>query len=123
MEPGMVCDPARLPKQRSINGFGFYSNTMIHQTHPINTKANPRQLLTTNQTQALVLTGECNYIKWEPTYQYRTTLPNATLLYFQRAGHVIYYNQPDLYFEVLKSFLQEQSLPFQPYLDRQPPED
>lgn len=121
MEPGMVCDPARLPKEGSINGFGFYSSTMTQQTHPANNKVNPRGLLASNQTPALVLTGECNYIKWEPTYQYRATLPNATLLYFQRAGHVIYYDQPELYFEVLKSFLQGQPLPLQPYLDSQPP--
>jgi proline iminopeptidase len=115
MSPGMVCDPAHLPKDASMNGFGFWSSTMTQQTHPTGSQDNPRELLATNQTPALVLTGECNYIKWEPTYQYRTTLPNSTLLYFEKAGHVIYYDQPDLYFEVLRNFLQEKPLPLPPY--------
>ncbi|HEX2911627.1 MAG TPA: alpha/beta fold hydrolase [Chloroflexia bacterium] len=122
MQPGMVCDPAHLPKGENINGFGFWASTMTQQQSPGNGKVNPREALATNPTPALVMTGECNYLKWAPTYQYRATLPNSTLLYFEKAGHVIYYDQPELYFEALSSFLQDHPLPLAPYQNSQPPE-
>ena len=48
-----------------------------------------RTQLASDHIPALILTGGCNYIDWAPTWQYKTTLPDSTLVCFPDAGHVI----------------------------------
>jgi pimeloyl-ACP methyl ester carboxylesterase len=117
-----VCDPAHLPKGQA-QGNGFYDNiftTTDAQTRHGN--VNPRTLLASNHTPTLILTGACNYIKWAVTWQYKTTLPNSTLLYFPHAGHVIYLDQPGLYLASLRAFLLGTPLPLQLWTTAQPPD-
>ncbi|MGE5139683.1 MAG: alpha/beta fold hydrolase, partial [Rudaea sp.] len=52
---------------------------------------------------------------------YRKTFPISTLLYFPGAGHIIYYDKPDLYLAALRAFLLDQPLPLAPYTDSAPP--
>jgi pimeloyl-ACP methyl ester carboxylesterase len=121
ISPATVCDPAHLPKGQ-VQGYGFYDN--IFTTSDAETQhgnVNPRTLLASNHTPTLILTGACNYIKWAVTWQYKTTLPNSTLLYFPHAGHVIYLDQPDLYLASLRAFLLGTPLPLHPWTTAQPP--
>ena len=122
IDQGTVCDPAHLPKGQAL-GNGFYDNiftTTDAQTRHEN--ENPRLLLASNHTPTLILTGACNYIKWAVTWQYKTTLPNSTLLYFPHAGHVIYLDQPDLYLACIRAFLLGTPLPLHPWTTAQPPD-
>ncbi|MGH2495983.1 MAG: alpha/beta hydrolase [Ktedonobacteraceae bacterium] len=121
ISPATVCDPAHLPKG-PVQGYGFYDN--IFTTNDAETQhgnVNPRTLLASNHTPTLILTGACNYIKWAVTWQYKTPLPNSTLLYFPHAGHVIYLDQPDLYLASLRAFLLGTPLPLHPWTTAQPP--
>jgi proline iminopeptidase len=115
-----VCDPAHLPNQTS-QGTGLYDNMFTtrdaQSTHP---GVNPRTVLASNQTPSLILTGGCNYVDWAVTWQYRTTLPNSTLVCYPHAGHEIYRDEPDLYLETIRSFLQDTSLPVQPWTSAAP---
>ncbi|HEY7413900.1 MAG TPA: alpha/beta fold hydrolase [Ktedonobacteraceae bacterium] len=119
--PGTVCDPAHASTQVPL-GNGFYDN--IFTTNDAKTQhgnSNPRAKLASNHTPTLILTGTCNYIKWAATWQYKTTLPNSTLLYFPHAGHEIYLDQPDLYLATIRAFLLGTSLPLHPWTTAQPP--
>jgi proline iminopeptidase len=120
--PGTVCDLAHAPKQMQL-GNGFYDNiftTIDAQTRHGN--FNPRMRLAANHTPTLILTGACNYIPWTVTWQYRTTLPNSTLLYFPHAGHVIYLDQPALYLASIRAFLLGTPLPLPPWTTARPPD-
>jgi pimeloyl-ACP methyl ester carboxylesterase len=122
ISPATVCDPAHLPTGQ-VQGYGFYDN--IFTTTDAEKKhgnVNPRTQLASNHTPTLILTGACNYIKWAVTWQYKTTLPNSTLLYFPHAGHVIYLDQPDLYLASLRAFLLGTPLPLHPWTTAQPPD-
>src|SRR5215471_12690962 len=116
-----VCDPAHLPKGQ-VQGYGFYDNifTTTDAQHR-HGHVNPRNLLSSNHTPTLILTGACNYIKWAVTWQYKSTLPNSTLLFFPHAGHVIYLDQPDLYLASIRAFLLGTPLPLHPWTTAQPP--
>jgi hypothetical protein len=54
-------------------------------------------------------------------WQYRTTLPNSTLLYIPDAGHEIYRDQPDLYLACIRAFLLGKPLPLHPWTTAHPP--
>jgi proline iminopeptidase len=116
-----VCDPAHLPKGQ-VQGYGFYDNifTTTNAQHR-HGNVNPRNLLSSNHTPTLIMTGACNYIKWAVTWQYKATLPNSTLLYFPHAGHVIYLDQPALYLACIRAFLLGTSLPLPPWTTAHPP--
>lgn len=68
-----------------------------------------------DHTPSLILTGGCNYIKWETTRQYKTTLPDSNLVCFPDAGHAIYLDQPRPYLDTIQSFLLDKPLPVQPW--------
>jgi proline iminopeptidase len=120
--PAGVCDPAHLHlPSGGLRGNGFYSNIFTNKDANTKHTQNPRQLLSINQTPALILVGSCNYIKWEVEYQYKQTLPNSTLLYIPHAGHVIYLDQPDIYFASIRAFLLNIPLPLQPWTSSTPP--
>lgn len=118
IEPATVCDPARLPHQPET-GNGLYDNVFTarsaQQAH-IRTRA----LLASGHTPALILTGGCNYIKWAPTWQYKTTLPSSTLVCFPDAGHVIYLDEPRPYRQTIESFLLGKPLPVRPWTSARP---
>lgn len=119
---GTVCDAGHLPKGQ-VQGYGFYDNifTTTDAQHR-HGNVNPRTLLASNHTPALILTGACNYIKWAVTWQYKATLPNSTLLYFPHAGHVIYLDQPALYLASIRAFLLGTPLPLPPWTTASPPD-
>ena len=118
IEPATVCDPAQLPHQPGT-GNGLYDNVFTarsaQQAH-----TDTRALLASDHTPALILTGGCNYIKWAPTWQYKTTLPSSTLVCFPDAGHVIYLDQPRPYLQTIESFLLGKPLPVRPWTSAHP---
>jgi proline iminopeptidase len=122
ISPATVCDPAHVPTG-PVHGNGFYDNiftTIAAQHRPGH--VNPRTLLASNHTPTLILTGACNYIKWAVTWQYKATLPNATVLFFPQAGHVIYLDQPALYLACIRAFLLGTPLPLPPWTTARPPD-
>lgn len=101
------------------SGGNYYANLLTLQS--LKKAADPRPNLQGNQTPALVLRGECDYIPWEATYRYKQTLPNARLLLIPGAGHALIGAQPGLALASIRAFLTGQSLPLPAYDSSQPP--
>lgn len=92
---------------------GFYAYSIIWED--TERFKDIRPALTKNQTPALILRGECDFLVWEHVEQYKQTLPNATLLYLEDAGYSIYAEKPKLYLAAVRAFLLKQPLPLSPY--------
>lgn len=67
------------------------------------------------------LRGECDYISWDVTREYRDVLPNATLLAVANAGHTVTTDQPRLHRTLVRAFLLAEPLPLAAYLDAESP--
>ncbi|MFD0691981.1 alpha/beta hydrolase [Actinomadura fibrosa] len=111
VSPATVCDPAHLPGGRT-RGNGLYTNIFTtRDARTTRTQAETRRLLAGNRTPALIVTGGCNYVPWEPTRQYAEILTASTLVCLPRAGHVIHYDAPAAYLGLVTAFLRDEPLP------------
>jgi proline iminopeptidase len=113
-------DAAQVPRNISLSGTNLYANIGI-QASANDPAGDPRPRLTTNQTPVLILYAECEYVPWEVALEYRTTFPQATLIYIDNAGHMINLSQPAVTYQVMRAFLLEESLPLPPYTESTPP--
>lgn len=103
-----VCDPTKSPP---VRGLSFYVNQYTDLTN----LPDRRDQMSQNQTPALVLRGECDYLRWEVTREWRDVLPNARLVYIEGAGHLMQLDKPEEYLEAVRAFLLEEPLPQEPY--------
>ncbi|MCW6003521.1 alpha/beta hydrolase [Micromonospora sp. CPCC 205371] len=83
--------------------------------------ADPRPALRAVHVPALVLRAEGDYKKWAVTYDYKRTLPEATLLYLKGAGHAISSDKPALYLSLIRAFLLDRPLPLPAWNSADPP--
>jgi proline iminopeptidase len=94
-------------------GFGFWVNAVTtRDTHDV---ADPRDLLSRVTTPLLVVRGECDYIAWEVTREYRDLLPKAVLVAVNDAGHEISADQSETYSDLVRAFLLDEPLPLYSY--------
>ncbi len=94
-------------------GFGFWVNAVT--TRDSRQVPDPRPSLRDTSVPLLVLRGECDYLAWEVTREYRDTIPGAVLVPIDGAGHVIWDDQPQLYAELVGAFLRGEPLPREPF--------
>ena len=110
--------PDRVPDQAAAEeagtGFGFWVNAMT--ARDARTVPDPRPALREATAPLLVMRGECDYVAWEVTREYRDVVPNAILVPIDDAGHVISADQPATYQELVRRFLRDEELPMQPYV-------
>ncbi|MFI6599240.1 alpha/beta hydrolase [Nonomuraea sp. NPDC050536] len=92
---------------------GFYSNQVTSEDAAA--VADPRPKLRGVRVPVLIMRGQCDYLKWDVTYDYRRTLPNSTLVYIPGAGHSIANGRPDLYRSLIRAFLLDRRLPVPAY--------
>jgi pimeloyl-ACP methyl ester carboxylesterase len=94
--------PPREPK-----GFGYYANmlTVASVTHT----PDPRPSLAELPTPALILRGECDRMRPELHEEYRSLLPNATLLVLDGVGHAV--DRSPAYIALVTAFVREEPLP------------
>ncbi|RSN05712.1 hypothetical protein DMB42_27635 [Nonomuraea sp. WAC 01424] len=92
---------------------GFYSNQVTSEDAAA--RPDPRPALREVRVPVLIMRGQCDYLKWEVTYDYRRTLPDSTLVYVPGAGHSIANGRPDLYRSLIGAFLLDRPLPVRPY--------
>ncbi|MEV0972757.1 alpha/beta hydrolase [Microtetraspora glauca] len=92
---------------------GFYTNQLT--SADASTVPDPRPRLRGVRVPTLIMRGQCDYLKWEVTDDYRRTLPNSTLVYIPGAGHSIANGRPDLYRDLLMAFLRDRPLPIPAY--------
>lgn len=76
----------------------------------------PHASLRGNSTPAILLFGECNYISWAGSLDYRKTFSHLKIFYIPRAGHYIQFEQPELMHRVILAFLLDQPDPIPPYV-------
>ena len=111
--------PGSAPAEVHDNHQGFYVNqqTVEDFAHI----PDPRPALRQARVPALIMRGECDFVPWEETYEYRRTLPQATLVYLPRTGHDIAAGQPEAFVALLRAFLRGDRLPLAPYTSARPP--
>ncbi|WP_086568278.1 alpha/beta fold hydrolase [Streptosporangium minutum] len=81
---------------------GFYANQLT--SADAERAADPRPALRAIEVPALILRGECDYLKPEVAEDYRRALPHAALVPVRGAGHSITAEQPG-YLPLLRDFL------------------
>lgn len=116
---GMACDPKTFPENHHLL-IGFWA-LLIPDELPEPANKAVKIKLGSMTLPVLILKGECDYIKWEVTYEYKSLLKNATLLFLEGAGHMPFLEKPDLVLESIRSFLLDEILPLPPYTGDLPP--
>jgi proline iminopeptidase len=84
-------------------GAGFYVQVMT--VHSFRSLPDPRPRLRNLPIPILVLKGQCDSQKWGFTNEYLQLFPNHRLVVIPGAGHFIYGEQPELYLEAIRGFL------------------
>ena len=97
-----------------VRGANQYVNRLIFASQKA--YPDPRPALRQNQTPAIIMRGECEFLPMEVAYEYKQTLPNSTFLSIPKAGHALYGAQPELILNILRAFLSDQELPIKPYI-------
>jgi proline iminopeptidase len=105
-QPSGRCDPAL---SDPVSGVGYYA--FLATFADWQRVGDPRPALAANATPALILRGSCDYIKPEIAAGYKQTLPNATLVNINDAGHLLMLDQPDRYLSLIRAFLLGEPLP------------
>ncbi|MFC5185072.1 alpha/beta hydrolase [Actinomadura harenae] len=111
--------PGATPRTPHENRQGFYVNQITSKD--FRKVPDPRPALRRVRTPALIMRGECDFITWEATRDYRQTLPNSTLVMVKGAGHAIAGDQPAAYTALLRAFLLNRPLPLPAYTASTPP--
>ncbi len=112
---GMACDPENFPDDHSIL-MGFWA-TMIPDELPEPVNEAVKNKLSSLILPVLILRGECDYLKWEVTYEYKSLLKNSTLLFLEGAGHMPFLEKHELALDSIRSFLLDKPLPLPAYTD------
>ena len=116
---GMACDPEQFPEDHTVL-FGFWATMNPDELLEPENEA-VKDKLRSLTLPVLILKAECDYLKWEIAYEYRSLLKNSTFLYLEGAGHMPFLEKPGLVLEVIRSFLLDEPLPLPAYTDESPP--
>lgn len=101
----MVCDPKNVKPEEG--GGGMYSRT---GSNFYEDSDNPRQLMPKMKAPVLVLQGECDFIAYSDAYEYVALFPNAHYQFISDAGHIIWWDKPEIYRNEIQKFI---SLPLE----------
>ena len=104
--PGLFCHPIHT----SGGDVGFYANAAMLRPG-VWRGIDPHLTLRHVQTPALIVKGSCDYLSWSSAVDYRTTLPDARMVYLKGAGHEAYAEEPDAFFAAVEAFLADRPLP------------
>ncbi|GAA3112248.1 alpha/beta fold hydrolase [Streptosporangium carneum] len=107
------------PVRPHDNPQGFYVNQLTNAD--FGRIPDPRPVLRGVRVPSLVMRGECDYVAWPVTYDYRRTLPEARLVYLTGAGHAVERGQPERYLALLRAFLLDRPLPLPDHASAVPP--
>lgn len=111
-EPALHCEA---DQQRGLSGpSGFYA-LQYPQSATAASTPDVRPVLTGLPNPTLLLKGQCDYLSWRSATEYTDALPNAELVYLEGAGHNLYADRPGAAMADIRAFLQNRSLPYQPY--------
>ncbi|MFC4055406.1 alpha/beta fold hydrolase [Actinomadura syzygii] len=111
--------PGAPPRTPHENRQGFYVNQVT--SRDFEKVPDPRPALRRVRVPALIMRGECDYVAWAATRDYRRTLPDSTLVMVKGAGHAIAGDRPAVYTDLLRAFLLDRRLPLPAYTSDDPP--
>ncbi|MEM9015155.1 MAG: alpha/beta hydrolase, partial [Pseudomonadota bacterium] len=94
----------------TTEGFGFWSNRMTSRSLRENTD-DPKTALRKNHTPALILRGACDYKAEAVARQYHSILPNSSYVGYEDAGHMFYWEKPEVFVREIRKFLNSPSAP------------
>ncbi|WP_431907095.1 alpha/beta fold hydrolase [Micromonospora carbonacea] len=111
--------PGTPPTKVHDNHQGFYVNQLTVEDFAH--VPDPRPALRQLPVPVLVMRGECDFVPWAETYEYRRTFQRATLVYLPHTGHSIASGQPGAYVALLRAYLRDEPLPLPAYTSADPP--
>jgi pimeloyl-ACP methyl ester carboxylesterase len=109
--PALIAGIKNQPDNPGFNG--YVSDLLLEEA--ATAQADPRAALRGNRTPAILLYGECNYLAWQGSLEYRKTFANLKIFYIPHAGHYIQFEQPELMNTVIRGFLLDQPDVIPPY--------
>jgi len=98
----MVCNPENVKPEEG--GGGMYSRV---GSNFYEDSDNPRPLMPKMKAPVLVLQGSCDFIAFSDAYEYVALFPNARYRFINDAGHIIWWDKPEIYRNEIRSFLSE----------------
>lgn len=101
----MVCNPKNVKSEEG--GGGMYSRV---GSNFYEDSDNPRPLMPKMKAAVLVLQGSCDFIAFSDAYEYVALFPNARYRFINDAGHIIWWDKPEIYRNEIRAFLAEPSL-------------
>ncbi len=101
--PHLGCEPAKAGV--TSTGYGFWANRMTGRD--LDSSTDPTPALRRSPVRALILRGECEYMKRAVAEQYRDIFANSALVDVPGAGHMIYWDQPAAFLDAVRSFLRD----------------
>jgi proline iminopeptidase len=116
--PGLFCHPVA----SAGADVGFYANAVMLRPS-VWRRFDPHQALRQVRTPALVVKGSCDYLSWASAVDYRTTLPDARMVYLAGTGHQLYAERPKAFFATVEAFLAGRPLPVPVETRSTPPAD
>ncbi|MBX7222328.1 MAG: alpha/beta hydrolase [Blastocatellia bacterium] len=98
----MVCDPQNV--QPEEGGGGAY---MRGWSNFYGGLADPRPQMRKMLAPVLVLQGQCDFIPYSDAYEYAALFPKARYQFVPNAGHILIWDQPEVYRTLIRNFLEE----------------
>lgn len=81
----------------------------------VNAKLDPHPQLRGNNTPAIILFSECDFIPWASSLDYRKMFADSKIYYIPQAGHIIELAQPEIMARIIRAFLLNQPEVIPPY--------
>lgn len=98
----MVCDPKNVKPEEG--GGGMYTRV---GSNFYEDSDNPRPLMPNMKSPVLVLQGSCDFIPYGDAYEYVDLFPNAHYQFIQDAGHILWWDKPDVYRNEIHKFISQ----------------
>ena len=101
--PHLGCQHTKLDVTSA--GYGFWANRMT--SRDLDASPDPRPALRRSDTKALILRGQCEYMRRAVAEEYRDVFGSSTLVDVPDAGHMVYWDQPEAFIEATRRFLSD----------------
>jgi proline iminopeptidase len=96
-----VCDTANMPAMDA--GAGYYAGVRTYKS--LMEVKDYRAKLKDLEIPVLILKGQCDNQPWGYTYEYTQVFKNHELSVIPSAGHFLWIEQPQRYYEAIRKFL------------------
>jgi proline iminopeptidase len=84
-------------------GYGFWANRMTGRD--LDVSSSPLPALKESGVRALILRGECEYMKREVAEQYLDAFPGSTMADVPGAGHMLFWDRPRVFLDLVRKFV------------------